>query len=273
MPDWNRKPRSMAAGNRCRCGADIRAHGHTLGHYLTACALMYASTGDEEFKKRCDYIVAELQECQNADPTGFVSAFPDKAVQIDNLVRRSAASSVCPGIRCTRFSPVCATRIYIANSAAALDVLVKLSDWAIKTTENMTDEQFERMLRTEHGGMNEVLADVYVLTNQAKYLDLAERFCHQALLAPLAESRDTLNGQHSNTQIPKVVGFARLYELTGKETIERRRSSFGKPWLISDRLSPAATPTMSISFPPATSRSILVRPKRWKRAAATTCCD
>ena len=66
--------------------ADIRAHGHTLGHYLTAASLMYASTGDDAFKKRCDYIVAELQECQNAGKTGLICAFPDNSAQIDNLV-------------------------------------------------------------------------------------------------------------------------------------------------------------------------------------------
>ena len=102
------------------------------------------------------------------------------------------------------------------DNAAARAVLVKLSDWAIATTQNMTDAQFEAMLGTEHGGMNEVLADVYAITGDAKYLKLAERFWHKLLLEPLSQSRDTLDGLHSNTQIPKIVGFQRIHVLTGE---------------------------------------------------------
>ena len=80
----------------------------------------------------------------------------------------------------------------------------------------MSDEQFQKMLNVEHGGMNELLADVYVITGDGKYLDLAERFCHRLVLDPLSQHRDTLTGLHSNTQIPKFIGFNRLYALTGK---------------------------------------------------------
>src|SRR5262249_45095905 len=195
--------------------ADIRAHGHTLGHYLTACSLMYASTSDDAFKQRCDYVVGQLQECQNADKTGLICAFPDKAEQIENLVAGRRAVGVPWYTLHKIFAGLRDAHLH-TRSAAALDVLAKLSDWAIATTRDMTDEKFQGMLRTEHGGMNEVLADVYALTSEAKYLQLAERFCHTVVLEPLSESRDTLNGLHSNTQIPKFIGFARLYALTGK---------------------------------------------------------
>jgi len=195
--------------------ADIRAHGHTAGHYLTACALMYASTGNEEFKKRCDYVVKDLEECQTAARTGLINAFPDNTTQIDNLVKTQRATGVPWYTLHKIFAGLRDAYLYCDN-AAARTVLVKLSDWAIATTENMTDAQFEAMLGTEHGGMNEVLADVYAITGDAKYLKLAERFSHKRLLEPLSESRDTLDGLHSNTQIPKVVGFQRIYVLTGE---------------------------------------------------------
>ncbi len=195
--------------------ADIRAHGHTLGHYLTACALMFASTGNEEFKKRCDHIVGELEECQTAAKTGLINAFPDNTTQIDNLVTRQRATGVPWYTLHKIFAGLRDAHLYCDN-AAARTVLVKLSDWAIATTQNMTDAQFEAMLGTEHGGMNEVLADVCAITGDAKYLKLAERFSHKLLLEPLSESRDTLDGLHSNTQIPKVVGFQRIHVLTGE---------------------------------------------------------
>ena len=207
--------------------ADIRAHGHTLGHYLTACALMYASTGRGEFKKRCDYIVRDLEECQNAAKTGLVNAFPDDTAQIDNLVRTQHATGVPWYTLHKVFAGLRDAYLY-CDIQAARNVLVKLSDWAIATTEKMTDTQFEAMLNTEHGGMNEVLADVYAITGDVKYLTLAERFSHKRLLEPLSESRDTLDGLHSNTQIPKVVGFQRIHVLTGQPRYSAAAQFFWK---------------------------------------------
>jgi DUF1680 family protein len=198
-----------------RTWADIRAHGHTLGHYLTAASLMYASTGHGEMKQRVDYIVGELKECQDAGRTGLICAFPDNTAQIDNLVAGRRVVGV-PWYTLHKIYAGLRDAHAFCGNAAARDVLVKFTDWAVEVTKDMTDEQFQRMLGTEHGGMNEVLADVYLLTNDKKHLVLAERFCHLTILTPMSERRDTLNGLHSNTQIPKIVGFERLYQVTGK---------------------------------------------------------
>ena len=195
--------------------ADIRAHGHTLGHYLTAASLMFASTGHDELKQRVDYIIGELKDCQDAGKTGLICAFPDKSTQIDNLVAGRRAIGV-PWYTLHKIFAGLRDAHLFCGSASARDVLVRLADWAADVTKGMTDDQFQRMLGTEHGGMNEVLADVCAITNGEKYLALAERFCHLAVLTPLSEGRDTINGLHSNTQIPKIVGFERLYQLTGK---------------------------------------------------------
>src|SRR5581483_4477259 len=61
---------------------DCELRGHFVGHFLSACALMYASTGDEALKKKADYMVAELAKCQDAMPgrgyhPGFLSAYPE----------------------------------------------------------------------------------------------------------------------------------------------------------------------------------------------------
>jgi len=197
-----------------RTWADIRAHGHTLGHYLTAASLMHASTGHEEMRSRVSYVVEELRACQDAGQTGLVCAFPDKTAQIDNLVAGRRAVGVPWYTLHKIFAGLYDAHAY-CGSALALEVLVRLADWAVKATQDMTVEQFQQMLRVEHGGMNEVLADVYTLTHDKRHLALAERFCHHAVLTPLSEGRDTLNGLHSNTQIPKFVGFERIHQLTG----------------------------------------------------------
>jgi alpha-glucosidase len=209
---------------------EIRCHGHTLGHYLSACALMFASTGDGVFRERVEYIVAELRACQLARGDGLVCAFPDGAKQLENSLAGQpflgvpwyTQHKVLAGLRDAHQH---------ANSKLALEVLRGLVDWIDNATRGVPDAALQKMLDREHGGMNEVLADFHALTaatsnlhadaagapaNGSSSLALAERFSHRALLTPLSESRDTLDGLHANTQIPKVIGFARLHELTGK---------------------------------------------------------
>ena len=194
---------------------DIRCHGHTLGHYLSACALMFAATGDHKFRERSDYIVTELRDCQDAGKGGIICAFPDGEAPLHDIVDAKRFVGV-PWYTMHKIFAGLRDAYLHTNNAQALDVLVKLSDWAIANTKKLSDEQFQRMLNTEHGGMNEVLADVYAVTLEPRFLELAQRFCHRAVLGPLTQLRDPLDGLHSNTQIPKVIGFARLYEVTGQ---------------------------------------------------------
>lgn len=192
----------------------IRCHGHTLGHYLSACSLIFEATGDRRFKRRADYTVAELRECQESGKSGLVCAFPDGAAPLHAILNATRFVGV-PWYTMHKIFAGLRDAYIHTNNRTALDILVRLSYWAVRHTENLSDQQFQRMLDTEHGGMNEVLADVYALTGEIKFLTLAQRFCHHALLDPLTQERDTLDGLHSNTQIPKVIGFNRLYELTG----------------------------------------------------------
>ncbi|HVS72522.1 MAG TPA: beta-L-arabinofuranosidase domain-containing protein [Phycisphaerae bacterium] len=207
--------------------ADIRAQGHTAGHYLSACAMMYAGTGDERFKQRCDYIVSELAACQKAVGTGLVCAFPDKDAQFLNMrdgrrvigVPWYTTHKVMAGLR--------DAHLYAGN-ADALAVLVGLADYAATLTKNMSEEQFQKMLNIEHGGMNEVLADLYLLTKDPAHLALAQRFCHKAVLDPAAAGKDNLDRLHSNTQIPKFIGFARLAQITGGDNYRAAAAFFWK---------------------------------------------
>lgn len=203
----------------------IRCHGHTLGHYLSACALMYASTGNPVYKQRVNYIINELQACQVAGKSGFISAFPDHEVQFDNFVAGRRLTGVPWYTTHKVLAGLRDANLYCDN-AAALDVLAKFCDWAVTKTEGMTDAVFQRQLNTEHGGMNEVLADTYVLTGNPKYLTLAERFNHHVVLDALAQEHDTLDKLHANTQIPKFIGFQRLYEVTGKPEYQKAAAFF-----------------------------------------------
>jgi DUF1680 family protein len=92
-------------------------------------------------------------------------------------------------------------------------MLIKLTDWMADEVSGLSDEQIQEMLRSEHGGLNEVFADVYDITKNEKYLKLAHRFSHLAILNPLLIHEDKLTGIHANTQIPKVIGFKRIADL------------------------------------------------------------
>lgn len=197
--------------------------GHTLGHYLTACSLMYAATGDAKFLERVNYIVDELKACQDAIGTGLVYGFPDgdkifaevAAGQIDVKDSFHFNGGWVPWYTMHKlFAGLRDAYLYCGNETAKA-VLIKLSDWAGGVTAKLTDAQFQNMLRVEQGGMNEVLTDVYAITGDAKYLTLAERFNHHAVLDPLEQQEDKLTRLHANMQIPKVIGLAREYEVTG----------------------------------------------------------
>jgi DUF1680 family protein len=107
-----------------------------------------------------------------------------------------------------------------AGNTQARDVLVRLGDWCVNLTSHLSDEQMQQMLNQEHGGMNEVLADIYAITGDRKYLATAERFNHRAILDPLIQHQDQLTGKHANTQIPKVVGLERIATLTGDKAAD-----------------------------------------------------
>jgi uncharacterized protein len=198
--------------------------GHTLGHYLSACAMYYAATGDLRFKEKTDYVVEELALCQAARKTGYVGSIPREDSVWNEVSKgniRSAGFDLnglwSPWYTLHKvYSGLMDAYLY-ANNEKAKEVVVKFADWADHITAGLNDEQLQKMLACEFGGMNEALLNVYAITGNEKYLKVADRFYHKAIMDPLANQQDQLSGKHSNTQIPKVIGAARRYELTQNE--------------------------------------------------------
>ncbi|MBT2736672.1 glycoside hydrolase family 127 protein [Bacillus sp. ISL-7] len=196
--------------------------GHSIGHWLSAASAMYTVTKDEELLNKIEYAVNELALVQSFDEDGYVSGFPrtyfDKVFtgnfEVENF---SLAGGWVPWYSIHKIFAGLIEVYSLTGNNKALEVVTKLSDWAKKGTDNLNDEQFQRMLICEHGGMNEAMADLYTITNNEDYLKLAIRFCHHAILDPLSKEIDELEGKHANTQIPKVIGAAKLYEITGNE--------------------------------------------------------
>lgn len=198
--------------------------GHSLGHYLTAISKLYASTGDECLLDKVNYIVNELAECQERWGNGFVGGFPRSQEVFDEVKAgniRTAGFDLnglwVPWYNLHKLYLGLVDACLYCDNSNTKDILVKSADWAWDVVGKLNDEQFEKMLHCEHGGINEAFAEIYALTGHKKALMLAERFYHHRVLDPLSRRQDNLVGLHSNTQIPKLIGLARLYRLTGKE--------------------------------------------------------
>jgi len=188
---------------------------------------MSQAAGDARFCDRVAYMVDELAECQKAHGNGYLGALPNGKRIFAEVARGEIRSQGfdlnggwVPWYNLHKLFAGLIDAYRFCGNAKALEVVSRLADWAEVTTRNLTDEQWQQMLACEHGGMNESLADLYGLTGDTRYLDLAKRFYHKAILDPLSAGRDELEGKHANTQIPKVVGAARLYELTGEGRFE-----------------------------------------------------
>ncbi|MBN1806698.1 MAG: glycoside hydrolase family 127 protein [Sedimentisphaerales bacterium] len=186
--------------------------GHTMGHYLSGCALMYASTNDSKLKAKADAIVTELAKCQKKIGTGYLSAYPEE--QIDRVI---ACKRVwAPWYTLHKiYAGLLDMYIYCDNNQA-LDIAKEMASWAKGRLDPLDRKAMQEMLNhTEQGGMNDVLANLYGLTGDKQWLELAKRFNADEYNKPLALHRDELKGKHVNSFIPNIVGTARQYELTG----------------------------------------------------------
>ncbi len=201
--------------------------GHVGGHYLTAMAIN-AATGDKACRERMEYFISELQACADANAKnhpewgkGYVGGVPGSDRIWSNYKKGDFGAYSGAWVPYYNIHKMYAglrdAWVYCGNEQAK-QLFLGFCDWAIDLTAGLSDAQVERTLHTEHGGMNEVLADAYAITGDKKYLDAAKRFSHHRLLVPLSQRQDCLDNMHANTQVPKVVGFERIAELSGDET-------------------------------------------------------
>ncbi len=207
--------------------------GHTLGHYLSACAMMYASTGDIRYKQKTDYLIDELEKCQVARKTGYIGAIPKEDSifwKLQHGIIKTSGFDMNGG-----WSPwytvhkVMAglTDVYLyCDNAKALKIVLGVADWTDTILKDLNDEQLEQMRKCEYGGMNDILVHIYELTGTKKYLDLSYKFHDHFVMDELAKKVDPLPGKHSNTNVPKAIGAARRYEFTKAESDKTIASFF-----------------------------------------------
>ncbi len=192
---------------------DVELRGHTMGHFLSASALMYAATGDERVRAKAETLVEELAKCQKAlGPSGYLSAFPETFFDRVESVRQVWA----PYYTIHKIMAGLVDMHAFAGSARALEVVEGMARWVKSRTDRSDEGHMERILNfTEQGGMNEVLTNLYAITGKAEYLATARRFDERHYTEPLSRAEDRMKGEHVNSFIPNIIGAAREYEMTG----------------------------------------------------------
>ncbi|MBN2201452.1 glycoside hydrolase family 127 protein [bacterium] len=197
--------------------------GHVAGHYLSAMAMNFAATGDAECGKRMEYMLSELKTCQDAHAAahadwgiGYAGGFPNSEKLWSSFRTGDFSvyySSWAPFYNLHKmFAGLRDAWLYCADEEAKT-LFLRFCDWGIDLTSALSDDQMQRMLGVEHGGMNETYADAFQVSGDPKYLTAAKRFSHRALLDALSDGVDNLDNKHANTQIPKFIGFQRISEL------------------------------------------------------------
>lgn len=194
--------------------------GHTMGHYLSAVAMMVATTGSSDLKKNLDYTVKELSMIQAARGSGYLGAIPGE----DSIFLKVSQGKIkasgfdlnggwSPWYTVHKIMAGLCDTYYYTDNRVALQVVSKMADWVYATINHLDDSTRLEMLKCEYGGMNDVLAHLYTFTGNKKYLDLSYKFFDREVMQPLALGIDPLPGKHSNTNVPKAIGSARQYEI------------------------------------------------------------
>ncbi|MCP5532440.1 MAG: glycoside hydrolase family 127 protein [Akkermansiaceae bacterium] len=217
------KPKAPSYENWENTGLD----GHTAGHYLSALAGMVAAgddTADGKLRKRLGYMLDEMERCQKANGDGYIGGVPGSRELWKNVKSgRIEANGFglngkwVPWYNVHKTFAGLRDAWQVAGMEKARPLLIGMGDWCVDLISGLSDAKMQEMLRAEHGGMNETMADIYAITGDRKYLDAAYRFNHAAVLDPLMKREDKLTGLHANTQIPKVIGLSREAMLTGDD--------------------------------------------------------
>lgn len=281
------EPDRMLAFYRKRAGLEPKAQpyggwdgdgknltGHIAGHYLSGASLMYAATGDARFKERVDYIIREMKEVQDKQGDGYLGALANGKEQMLEVTKgniRSASFDLnglwSPWYTLHKTYAGLRDAYRYTGNRTALDLEIKFAAWCESIMAKLDDAQTQKMLNTEFGGMNEVLADLYADTGDKRWLALSHRFDHRVVLDPLARKQNNLNGLHGNTQVPKLHGHLVRYALTGDkadgdaahffwDAVAKHHSFatgghgkdeyFGPPDVLSDRIDGRTSETCNI---------------------------
>src|SRR5665213_947875 len=185
--------------------------GHTIGHYLSACALGTASAGDTEMKARGDEIVAELARCQRKLSGGYLSAYPEEFY--DRLAQ--GKNVWAPFYTYHKILAGLLDMHLHSGNKQALEVASGMAAWADEWSASKSEAHMQQILKVEFGGMSESFYNLAAAASDDRWAKAGDRFQKKEFITPLALRRDELRGLHMNTHVPQAIAAARRFELTG----------------------------------------------------------
>ncbi|KAL4198260.1 hypothetical protein AMTRI_Chr03g139300 [Amborella trichopoda] len=195
--------------------ADCELRGHFVGHYLSASAMMWASTHNATLHDKMTAVVDALDECQKAIGSGYLSAFPSEEFDRVEAIRPVWA----PYYTIHKIMAGLLDQYTFAGNAQAYQMILLMAEYFGNRVKNVietyTIERQWTSLNEESGGMNDVLYRLYSVSGDQKHLVLAHLFDKPCFLGMLALQDDSLSGFHTNTHIPLIVGTQMRYEVTG----------------------------------------------------------
>lgn len=203
--------------------------GHVAGHYVGALAIHYAATGSQECYDRLIYVLKELKQCQDANGDGYLGGVPDSKVLWGNLSRgdlKMYKGAWVPWYNVHKMYAGLRDAWQYAGVEMAREMFLDFCDWGVNIIAHLDEDQIENMVSTEFGGMNEVFADAYYMTGEAKYLDAAKKFTHKEIFESMLHGVDNLDNKHANTQVPKAAGYARVAEVDSNADYKRAAEFF-----------------------------------------------
>ena len=220
---WERK----SANNWEKSPETFSLAGHSLGHFLSAFSECYAKSGDEKLKQKILYIVSQLESVQSNAKSGYIGGCKENCFTelFDKNLTSWAEGYWVPWYNLHKIFKGLTDAYSVTENQTVLRVLLRFANWACDGLSDFSDEDFEKMLEYEHGGMNEVFANLYRITKNEKYLCFAEKFTHKKLFRFLLKGEDKLDGWHANTQIPKVTGMAAIYAASPEAHKEYRTAA------------------------------------------------
>lgn len=204
--------------------------GHTMGHWMSAVSLMIANGNDPELTAALDRTLASMQRIQAASKDGYLggmtvmrdgASVPGKIVfeeirRGDIRVTWELNGAWVPIYALHKILAGLIDAYQLAGRKAALPIAVGVGGYFGTIVEGLNDDQLQKVLSVEHGGILESYAELYALTGTPRWLDVARRLRHHSVVDPLVRGEDKLAGLHANTQIPKIIGLARLHEVGGE---------------------------------------------------------
>ena len=205
---------------------DGNLRGHTTGHYLSAIALCYRETKDEEVLKKIESMINGLAECQEAFEgqegfqEGYIGAYSEQ--QFDLLEQGAKYPEIwAPYYTLHKILAGLLDCYTYAGNETALQIALKSGKWVYRRLSRLTPEHRASMwnmyIAGEFGGINETMARLYEISGEACYLECAKMFDNDKLFVPMEEKQDALERLHANQHIPQILGSMEIFKATGEK--------------------------------------------------------